>query len=38
VLCQVHAISSYAYLKLKIPRPTKVITVEAKTPQALYCE
>jgi hypothetical protein len=25
------AIPSYAYLKLKIPRPTSVITVEAKT-------
>jgi hypothetical protein len=22
---------SYAYLKLKIPRPTRVITMEAKT-------
>jgi hypothetical protein len=32
------AIPSYAYLKLKIPRPTGVITVEAKTQQVLDCE
>jgi hypothetical protein len=32
------AISSYAYLKLKISGPTNVITVEAKTQQALDCE
>jgi hypothetical protein len=32
------AISSYAYLKLKISGPTDVITVEAKTQQALDCE
>jgi hypothetical protein len=32
------AIPSYAYLKLKIPGPIKVITVEAKARQALDCE
>jgi hypothetical protein len=32
------AIFSYSYLKLKIPRPTGVITVEAKTQQVLDCE
>jgi hypothetical protein len=39
-LCSVKfmAILSYAYLKLKIPRPIRVITVEAKTLQALKCE
>jgi hypothetical protein len=31
-------IPSYAYLKLKIPGPTEVITVEAKTQHALDCE
>jgi hypothetical protein len=29
---------SYAYLKLKIPRPTRVITMEAKTQWVLDCE
>jgi hypothetical protein len=32
------AIPSYTYLKLKIPRPAGVITVEAKTWQALNCQ
>jgi hypothetical protein len=32
------AIPSYAYLKLKNPGPTGVITVEAKARQALDCE
>jgi hypothetical protein len=32
------AIPKYAYLKLKIPRPTGVITVEAKMQRALNCE
>jgi hypothetical protein len=32
------AIPSYAYFKLKIPIPTVVITVEAKTQRALDCE
>jgi hypothetical protein len=32
------AITSYAYLKLKIPRPASIITVEAKTQRALDCE
>jgi hypothetical protein len=31
-------IPSYAYLKLTIPRPARVITVEAKTQWALDCE
>jgi hypothetical protein len=31
-------IPSYAYLKLKIPGPAGVITVEAKTYRALECE
>jgi hypothetical protein len=31
-------IPSYAYLKLKILRPTDVITVEAKTQRVLDCE
>jgi hypothetical protein len=31
-------IPSYAYLKLKIPRPTGVITMEAKAQRALDCE
>jgi hypothetical protein len=30
MLHQVHDIPSYAYLNLKIPGPTGVITVEAK--------
>jgi hypothetical protein len=39
-LCYVKfmANTSYAYLKLKIPRPTGIITVEAKTQRALDCE
>jgi hypothetical protein len=32
------AIPSYTYLKLKIPGPTSVITVEAKTQRVLDCE
>jgi hypothetical protein len=32
------AIPSYAYLNLKIPRPTRVIIVEAKTQRALDCD
>jgi hypothetical protein len=32
------AIRSYAYLKLKIPGPTSVITMEAKSHWALNCE
>jgi hypothetical protein len=32
------AIPSHAYLKLKIPRPAGVITVEVKTQRALDCE
>jgi hypothetical protein len=32
------AIPNYGYLKLKIPRPTRVITVEAKTQRAMDCE
>jgi hypothetical protein len=32
------AISSYAYLKLKILGPARVITMEAKTQQALDCK
>jgi hypothetical protein len=32
------AIPSYTYLKLKIPGPTRVNTVEAKTHWALVCE
>jgi hypothetical protein len=32
------AIPSYAYLKLKILGPTRVITVEARAQQALDCE
>jgi hypothetical protein len=32
------AIHSYAYLKLKIPGPTGIITVEAKAHRALDCE
>jgi hypothetical protein len=32
------ATHSYAYLKLKIPRPTGVITMEAKTQRALDYE
>jgi hypothetical protein len=32
------AIPSYVYLKLKIPEPTGVITVEAKAQRALDCE
>jgi hypothetical protein len=32
------AIPSYANLKLKIPGPTGVITVEARTRRALDCE
>jgi hypothetical protein len=31
-------IPSYTYLKLKIPEPTGVITVEVRTQQALDCE
>jgi hypothetical protein len=31
-------IPSYAYLKLKIPGPTGIITVEAKTQRVLDCE
>jgi hypothetical protein len=39
-LCYVKfmAIPSYAYLKLKIPGPTRVITVEAKAQRALDYE
>jgi hypothetical protein len=39
-LCYVKfmAIPSYGYLKLKIPGPAGVITVEAKTQRALDCE
>jgi hypothetical protein len=39
-LCYVKfmATPSYAYLKLKIPRPAKVFTVEAKAQWALDCE
>jgi hypothetical protein len=32
------AIPSYSYLKLKIPGPIGVITVEARTQQALDCD
>jgi hypothetical protein len=32
------AIPSYAYLKLKIPGPVEVITVEAKAHRVLDCE
>jgi phage FluMu protein Com len=32
------AIASYAYLKLKIPRPTEVNTMEARTQQVLDYE
>jgi hypothetical protein len=32
------AIPSYAYLMLKIPGPTKVITIEARMQRALDCE
>jgi hypothetical protein len=32
------AIPSYAHLKLKIPKPTGVITVEAKAQRVLDCE
>jgi hypothetical protein len=32
------AIPSYAYLKPKIPGPTKIITMEGKTQRALDCE
>jgi hypothetical protein len=32
------AILSYAYLKLKMPGPARIITVEAKAQQALNCE
>jgi hypothetical protein len=32
------AIPSYAYLMLKIPGPTGIITVEAKAQKALYCK
>jgi hypothetical protein len=32
------SIPSYAYLKLKIPEPAKVITVKAKVRQAMDCE
>jgi hypothetical protein len=32
------AIPSYAYVKLRIPGPAGVITVEAKTHRALDCE
>jgi hypothetical protein len=32
------AIPRYAYLKLKIPGPIRIITVEAKAQQALNCE
>jgi hypothetical protein len=32
------AIPSYTYLKLKIPRPAKVITMEAKTQRVLDYE
>jgi hypothetical protein len=32
------AIPSYAYLKLKIPGLTSIITVEAKTQRVLDCE
>jgi hypothetical protein len=31
-------IPSYAYLKLKIPRPASIITMEAKDQQVLHCE
>jgi hypothetical protein len=31
------AISSYAYLKLKILRPASVVTMEAKAKQDLDC-
>jgi hypothetical protein len=31
------AIPSYTYLKLKMPEPARVITVEAKTQRALDC-
>jgi hypothetical protein len=39
-LCYVKfmAIPSYTYLKLKIPGPTGVITMEAKMHRALDCE
>ena len=32
------AIPNYAYLKMKMPGPQGVITVQAKAPQALACE
>jgi hypothetical protein len=32
------AIPSYAYLKLKIPEPTGIITVEAQTQRSLHDE
>jgi hypothetical protein len=32
------AIPRYAYLKLKIPGPIRIITVEAKAQQALNCK
>jgi hypothetical protein len=32
------AIPSYTYLKLKIPEPTGVITMEAKAQRALDCK
>jgi hypothetical protein len=32
------AIPSYTYIKLKIPRPAEVITMEAKAHRALDCE
>jgi hypothetical protein len=32
------AIPSYDYLKLKIPGPTRIITVEAKTQRVLSYE
>jgi hypothetical protein len=35
---KVMAIPSYAYLKLNIPEPMGVITVESKTHRALDCE
>jgi hypothetical protein len=38
MLREVHGHPSYAYLKLKIPGPAGIITVEAKAQQALDCE
>jgi hypothetical protein len=38
VLCQVHGHPSYTFLKLKIPMPSRVITVEASVWQVLGCE